>query len=139
MDPNSKLRVDAHVENLIKIRNFVQQTTSALGVAQEQIDDVILAVDEVATNIIVHGYKGQPGMIDIEVSRESDSLLLRLQDQAPGFDPTQVPSPDVTLPLEKRPLGKLGIHLVRHMVDEIIYKIPSGRGNQLTLVKHISD
>lgn len=139
MDPISKLRVEANVKNLVKIRNFVEQSTSGLGVPQETIDDVILAVDEAATNIILHGYKGRPGMIEIEVRKESDTLFLYLQDQAPSFDPRQVLPPDLTLPLAVRPLGKMGVHLMKNLVDEIIYEMPSGGGNQLILVKHISN
>jgi len=139
MDPISRMRVEANVKNLTKIRNFVGQSTSGLGITQDTVDDIVLAVDEAATNIILHGYKEGPGMIEIELRRESDSLFLCLQDQAPSFDPTQVPSPDLTLPLEKRPLGNMGVHLIRHMVDEIIYEIPSGGGNQLILVKKISN
>jgi len=139
MDPISRMRVEANVKNLTKIRNFVGQSTSGLGITQDTVDDIVLAVDEAATNIILHGYKERPGMLEIELRRESDSLFLCLQDQAPSFDPTQVPSPDLTLPLEKRPLGNMGVHLIRHMVDEIIYEIPSGGGNQLILVKKISN
>ncbi len=139
MDPISRLRVEANVKNLSKIRKFVGQSTSGLGITQDTVDDIVLAVDEAATNIILHGYKEGPGMIEIELRRELDSLFLCLQDQAPSFDPTQVPSPDLTLPLEKRPLGNMGVHLIRHMVDEIIYEIPSGGGNMLILVKNISN
>ena len=139
MHPVSQLHVDADVANLVKIREFVQQSTSAQGVTQEIIDDIVLAVDEAVTNIIVHGYKDQPGIIEIEVRRESDTLFLHLQDQAPSFNPTQVPSPDLTLSLEKRPLGHLGVLMIRHIVDEMIYEIRPGGGNLLTLVKNVSN
>lgn len=139
MDNVSRLRVEADVNNLSQIRGYIQNSISTLDVPQGLVDDIVLAVDEAVTNIILHGYKEGPGMIEIELRRESDSLFLCLQDQAPSFDPTQVPSPDLTLPLEKRPLGNMGVHLIRHMVDEIIYEIPSGGGNQLILVKNISN
>lgn len=138
MNPSSRIQIEADVKNLVKIRSFVQQSVSELGVIQEEIDDVILAVDEAATNIILHGYKEEPGMLEIEVSRESDTLVLHLLDQAPSYNPTQVPPPDLTLPLEKRPLGNLGVHLIRNLVDKMIYKTPPGGGNQLTLVKTIT-
>jgi serine/threonine-protein kinase RsbW len=91
------------------------------------------------TNIIVHGYGDRPGMIEIEVRKASGSLFVQLQDQAPSFDPTQVPPPDLTLPLHNRPLGKCGVHLIRNNVDRMIYEIPPGGGNQLTLVKDVSN
>lgn len=139
MDSVSRLCIEANVKNLAKIRNFIQQSTSTLGVSQGKIDDIVLAIDEAVTNIIVHGYKDQQGMIEIEVRREPDFLFICLQDQAPSFDPTLVPPPNLTLPLEKRDLGKYGVHLIRHGVDEIIYEIPPEGGNRLTLVKGISN
>ena len=135
MDPGSSLHIEANVNNLAKIRKFVQQATSALGVTQDTINDIILAVEEAAANIIIHGYKNQPGMIKIVVRKESDSIFIRLQDQAPSFDPTQVPPPDLNRPLDERPLGKLGIYMIKQTVDEMIYDILPGGGNQLTLVK----
>jgi anti-sigma regulatory factor (Ser/Thr protein kinase) len=56
---------------------------------------------------------------------------------APPFDPTRVPDPDLTLPLEERPLGGLGIYLIRQSVDKMVYRaVPEG-GNELTLVKRL--
>jgi serine/threonine-protein kinase RsbW len=138
MNPGSTLQIEADVDNLVTIRQFVQQTTAALGVGQEAQDDVILAVEEAATNIIVHGYQNQPGMIEIDVRKAPDQLIVCLKDRAPNFDPIQVAPPDLTLPLEKRPPGKMGLHLIRQLVDEISYEIPLEGGNQLTLIKTVS-
>jgi anti-sigma regulatory factor (Ser/Thr protein kinase) len=131
----SSLRVIAELRNLDAIRHFVRDTATTLEVDADAIYDALLAVTEAATNIIVHGYRNKPGIIEIEMSREGDSLLVRLRDQADPFDPTSVPAPDLTLPLEKRPSGGMGIHVIRQVTDEMIYRaIPKG-GNELTLVK----
>jgi serine/threonine-protein kinase RsbW len=125
----------AELANLVLIRRFVEKTARSLQADQAAIDDVIQAVDEAATNIIVHGYAAKPGMIDVDVKREGDSLIVRLLDQAPQFDPTTVPPPDLTMPLEKRRPGGLGIHLIREYIDQVRYHaIPQG-GNELTLGK----
>lgn len=76
-------------------------------------------------------------MIDIDVEIHSHRLIIILADQAPSFDPTHVPPPDLTLPLEKRPLGKNGVYLIKNYVDEMNYLIPPEGGNKLTLVKYI--
>jgi serine/threonine-protein kinase RsbW len=131
----SSLRVIAELRNLDAIRHFVRDTATTLEVDADAIYDALLAVTEAATNIIVHGYRNKPGIIEIEMSRKGDSLLVRLRDQADPFDPTSVPAPDLTLPLEKRPFGGMGIHVIRQVTDEMIYRaIPKG-GNELTLVK----
>jgi serine/threonine-protein kinase RsbW len=129
------LRVAADVAQLATIRAFVEQHSRALGVDAFDIYDLILAANEVATNIVVHGYRGQPGIIEIELRQRGTAIEIRLRDQAPLFDPTQVPAPDLTLPLHKRPLGGMGVHVTRELMDAIRYRVTPEGGNELTLVK----
>src|SRR3989304_340568 len=103
----------AEGHNLAAIRRFIQETGAALDASASAIDDLVLAVDESATNIIKHGYGGQLGDIEIEIWREAEAVVVRLRDQAPPFDPTRVPDPDVPLPLDRRPVGGLGVFLTR--------------------------
>jgi serine/threonine-protein kinase RsbW len=125
----------AELDNLAFIRLFIEETAHEIHAPGKAIGDMIQAVDEAVTNIIVHGYSGKPGQIDIEVEREKEFLVVCIRDQAPYFDPTAVPPPDLTLPLEKRPLGGLGVYLMCVYVDEIRYAALSQGGNQLTLAK----
>jgi len=135
MRTSPSLHIAAEVKNLSEIRRFVQETASALGLPPAMIPNVILAVDEAVSNVIAHGYQGQEGAIEIEVSREGDALVIRIRDEAPPFDPTIVPPPDVTLPLEQRIPGGLGIHLIRQIMDEMTHRVTHQGGNELTLVK----
>ena len=75
------------------------------------------------------------GRLEIELERVGDDLVVCLRDEATPFDPTTVPPPDLTLPLAKRPIGGLGIHLVRRTMDKIIHQVTASGGNELTLVK----
>jgi len=125
----------AELENLAVIRRFAEETAQSLQANQAAIDDMIQAVDEAVTNIIVHGYAGRPGTIEVRVKRAGNSLVVRLRDQAPRFDPTAVPPPNLTLPLEKRRPGGLGVHLIRQFVDQVRYRAAPQGGNELTLVK----
>jgi serine/threonine-protein kinase RsbW len=138
MDAVADLFVAAQVENLAEIRRFIRQEAAALGGGEEAICDLELAVDEAACNIICHGYEGRGGTIEVGVKRDEDRLVVRLHDEAPPFDPTRYPPPDVTLPLEKRPLGGLGIFLIRQAVDEMVYRTTPGGGNELTLIKRLA-
>jgi anti-sigma regulatory factor (Ser/Thr protein kinase) len=131
----STLRISAEVPNLVAVLRFVEATAAALQVNRDVIDDMLQAVDELVTNIIVHGYHEQAGNVEIGVSLEGDALVVRLCDQAPLFNPTLVPPPDLTLPLEKRRFGGLGIYLARQFVDSMTYRVTSEGGNELTLRK----
>lgn len=129
------LRVAADVGQLAAIRAFVEQHSRALGIDPFEIYDLILAVNEVATNIVVHGYRGQAGTIEIEMQQRGEALEIRLRDHAPLFDPTRVPPPDLTLPLHQRPFGGMGVHVTRELMDELDYHVTPDGGNELTLVK----
>ena len=135
MNSGATLKVKAELENLVVIRRFVKERTQALHTKPSAIDDVVLAVDEAATNIMIHGYQSEAGQIEIEIQPEESSLIIRLRDQAPVFDPSHVPEPDLTLPFDQRPLGGLGVFLIRHFMDQVIYHPTPGGGNELTLIK----
>jgi len=135
MDRESTLHIAAELENLAVIRRFVEKSATALGADPAATSDVVLAADEAATNVMVHGYRGQPGTIEIEVSRMGDALVVCLRDRAAPFDPTTVPPPDLNRPLEERSPGGMGIYLMRHLVDEVTYHATPQGDNLLTLVK----
>jgi serine/threonine-protein kinase RsbW len=129
------LRVVADVAQLTTIRAFVDQQTRALGIDESAIYDLMLAVNEMATNIVIHGYRRQPGMIEIALRRQGDAIEIQLRDQAWSFDPTRVPPPDLTLPLHKRSFGGMGVHVTRQIMDAMRYRVTPEGGNELTLVK----
>ncbi|UCC75576.1 MAG: ATP-binding protein [Anaerolineales bacterium] len=132
---NRTLRIPAELKNLAEIREFVERAATELGVDEGIVDDMVLAVDEAATNIILHGYELGGGMIEMEIRRDGDALQISLRDEGTPFDPTCFPEPDLHLSLEMRAPGGMGIHLIRQVVDEVNYcTTPQGR-NELTLVK----
>ena len=137
MNTGYSLRLAAELKNLAVIRSFVQESAAVLDVAPAIISDLLLAVDEAATNVITHGYRGQQGTIEIEVKREAVDVVVHVRDNAPPFDPTNVPSPDLTRPLEERSPGGLGIYLIRQYMDEVIYRLMPQGGNELILKKRI--
>jgi serine/threonine-protein kinase RsbW len=133
--------VAANLQNLSRIRRFVAEQGAALGAALDAVDDMILAVDEIATNSVVHGYgnldldasvEGK-AEIEVEVRREGGALVVCLRDEADLFDPRDVPPPDLSLPLEQRPLGGMGVYLVNQLVDELTHAARPQGGNELTL------
>jgi len=136
MAEKSILRVAADLSNLASIRDFVRRTAKLSGGGPALVDDLVLAVDESVTNIIMHGYRGQPGEIEIEVRKDEADFVVTLRDQAPPFDPTRVLPPDLKLPLERRPPGGLGIFLTRQAVDHVMHRVTGDGGNELRLVKH---
>lgn len=128
-------RFTADLSNLAAMRRFVGEVAAAAAGEPEAITDMLLAMNEATTNLVQHGYRGNPGDIEIEVGYEGDALVVCLRDWSPPFDPAQVPDRDVTVPLEERPLGGLGITMMRQLTDDLIYcRWPDGV-NELILIK----
>jgi serine/threonine-protein kinase RsbW len=128
---------EARLADLAAIRAFLQAAGTDLGVADEAISDVVIAVNEAAANVLRHGYLGVPGPLEVVIEREPDSVVVRVRDEAPPFDPTTYPAPDLGVPLEGRRAGGLGIHLARTCVDEMTHSALRREGNELTLVKSL--
>jgi len=135
MKAGSSLKIAAQLDQLDLVRRFVEEQAIALGLDTAKMYDVLLSVDEITTNIVVHGYCGRPGIIEVEMQPAGHTLLVYVRDHAPPFDPTTFPAPDITLPLETRPVGGMGIHIARGFVDTMSYRALSQGGNELTLVK----
>ncbi len=125
----------ATVRDLNDMREFLEQAVLTLAGDDDIAGDLVLAVNEAVTNSLLHGYDGQPGMVVICVEADGNDLAVRLIDDAPPFDPTSVPPPDITLPLEDRPLGGLGVHMMRQLSDELTYRRNETGENELTFVK----
>ena len=135
--PSASLCIAAKFCNLAVIRRFIEDALTARGIDPATIASVVLAVDEAASNIISHGYGDQPGDIEIDVQHERDALAICLRDQAPPFDPTIVPAPDMAAPLEQQAIDGMGMHLIRQIVDSVIHRTTPQGGNELLLVKRL--
>jgi anti-sigma regulatory factor (Ser/Thr protein kinase) len=99
-----------------------------------------LAVDEVATNSITHGYQenGLSGEVLVRVSMDDQALTVTLEDTAPAFNPYErEPGEEATvsLPLEERQVGGLGLFLVLRGVDEFHYEYCDNRNRNIFIVK----
>jgi serine/threonine-protein kinase RsbW len=123
------------VHDLEEVRQFVERAALSLGGEPEAVGDMVVAVNEAVTNILVHGYGNQSGDLLLEVRCRDDVLQVCLEDQAPVFDPLKAPEPDVTLPLEQRPFGGVGVKMMRAFTDELRHEVTAAGGNRLTLKK----
>lgn len=129
----------ARMEDLRELLAFVDAECERTGVPEDAAFALRLAAEETFTNIVRHGYAGGAGPVSAELVRDHRGAVLTLQDQAPPFDPRQAPPPDLDSPAEERPVGGLGWHLVRELVDEIHHRPTPDGGNVFTLIKHLGD
>jgi len=122
--------------DLAEVRRFVEAAASAVGGEEDAVSELVLAVNEAVCNIITHGYGNRSGIVTIDVLRDDHDLAIRLRDRAPAFDPNSVPAPDITIPLNQREHGGMGVHMMRSFTDEMTYRATADGWNELTLVKH---
>lgn len=82
-----------------------------------------VALDELLTNTIEYGFAGRDGgEVTVEVALHRDRVSLTLTDDGRPFDPFALPAPDTSLPVDQRQIGGLGVHLVRGMMDQVMYE-----------------
>ncbi|MGA2161837.1 MAG: ATP-binding protein [Methanoregula sp.] len=134
MIASANLVIPALLDEIPGVSFELEQCMRSSGFSDEQILDLQLAVEEAITNIIVHGYAGTPGTIAIRCRAGPDEAIVEIFDNAPAFDPLQVPEPDTSTDLDDREIGGLGIFLTRQVTDAVMYRYEQGQ-NILTLTK----
>ena len=131
------LRIPAELDRVADVRGLVRDVAGACNAPGPCMDDLVQAVDEAATNVIVHGYRGAPGWVEVAAERVDDRIVVTVTDEAPAFDPTAVPEPDLSVPPARRRPGGMGIHLMREATDRLDHEPRPGGGNILTMARRL--
>lgn len=131
-----ELTIDATVENIETVTEFVNEQLEALECpmkAQMQID---IAIDELFSNIAYYAYNPEigPATVRVEVVENPVSVLITFIDNGVPYDPLKEQDPDITLSAEDRKIGGLGIYMVKKSMDNVSYEYKDGQ-NILTIKK----
>ena len=119
------------------LSGFVDRVREENNLAPALAVRIHLALEEAVCNVIMYAYpKGTVGTMDLDAVRDGNRLRFTLSDRGKAFDPTAAPQVDLKAPLENRPIGGLGIHLVRSIMDSIRYQRLDGK-NVLTMIIHL--
>lgn len=138
MDRLSEVRsFSATLTSLEPIREFLIDSGKLIGLDKSRIYKLCLAVDEIATNIINYGYANSGianPFIDITMILDNEILKVILEDKAVPFNPFEMDIPgekELSLPLEQRPIGGLGIMLAKNNVDKFLYEYVNGKNRNI--------
>ena len=113
------------------------QFAAAKDMETTTIRELHVVFDELLSNIVRHAYLDEENHeIEVEIDDSSKSLKITIEDDGIPFNPLEADKPDTSSPLEERPIGGLGIHLVLNMVDELTYKRDGDR-NVVVLTKSL--
>jgi serine/threonine-protein kinase RsbW len=127
-------------KSLKAISEFIIELAEEASFSPSEIYAIQTAVDEACANIIDHAYGGEHiGKIVITASEIQNGLKIILQDKGEAFDPSEVPNPDISSPLEARRERGLGVFFMRQLMDKVTYEFSQKDGNTLVLIKFKGD
>jgi len=125
------------IQQIPQLAEFVETIAADKNLDQATAMSLNLALEEAVTNVILYAYPdGIDGLVDIEAYIRPDCLEFILSDNGKPFDPTAAPDADITLGVNERSIGGLGIYLVRNIMDTVSYRYENGK-NVLTMIKKI--
>ena len=134
MSAKLHLKLEARPEELSRINAALEELGEREGWHPKLLYRVNLVLEEVGLNVMTHGQAAGARELEIILSSEADAVTIEMVDDGPRFDPLQdAPRPNAEAPLEERPVGGLGVHLVRTIMDEVYYRYEDGK-NRLVLV-----
>jgi serine/threonine-protein kinase RsbW len=137
MNQSFEITIGSDIGEIPAVSERLEEEMASYRFGPGTILDTQLAVEEVITNIIVHGYKKAGCTIHLSCCFTGDGIEIRIADSAPPFNPLSVPEPELYGDIDTRGIGGLGIYLVRQVMDGLSYRYEDGK-NILTLVKRRS-
>ncbi len=137
MEALPRLRRPADMDHLAPLMEFVGGHAQAAGLDAQGCYRVDLAAEEVLTNIIKYAYGPAGGEVEVACGRVGADFVMEFRDQGQPFDPLEADEPTLSDSMEDRPVGGLGIHLVRQVMDRATYQ-RLGDTNLLRLEKEIT-
>ena len=125
------------IEKISQLSEFVETIAEEAGLDMSLTMSLHLAIEEAVVNVMEYAYpKDTQNEVHIDVDTQDGQIIFTITDSGVAFDPTAQGDVDTTLSAEERPIGGLGIHLVRQIMDDISYQRVNGK-NILTLKKNI--
>ncbi len=131
-----ELTMDASIESIPPLTETVDAMLEAMDCPMRVQAQIDIAIDEVFSNIANYAYAPDTGsaLVRIETCRDPASITLTFKDRGVAYNPLEKKDPDVTLELEEREIGGLGIFMVKKSMDKMFYR-RRGRQNVLTVFK----
>ena len=128
----------AKTDALSDVLGFVEEILESCECSMKNQTAISVAIEEVFVNVASYAYGEGSGDVTLEIGFDEASrdVTFRLMDQGIPFDPLQKPDPDITLSVEERQIGGLGIFIVKKTMDTVRYAYEDGK-NILTMIKKI--
>lgn len=134
-----KYKVGCSIENLKGVRDFIRGSLKENGVPDLQISEMVLALDEMCSNLMIHAHHCNPDdLFDLHIIVEKNKpVVFEIIDDGNAFDINQFSEPELGNLVNEKRKGGLGIRLVKSIMDKIEYQSRSGK-NICRLIKHVN-
>ena len=133
----ASLSIPARRDAFEQLRVLLLSVAGELRIPERETDHLLIAADEVFSNIAAYAYPGGEGTVEVQMAEPDGGTAIRLvfSDRGIPFDPLAAAPPDTAAPLAERRIGGLGIHVVRKLMDRVDYRRTEDGRNVLTLEK----
>jgi serine/threonine-protein kinase RsbW len=126
-----------NLTELNSVSKQIEEFTQLQGLSKKTILEITLCIEEHVTNIITHGYQdSEEHWIGITLSRAGEKFFVSIEDDGIPYNPTEAAAPDLESTLEERKIGGLGVHLIKHYMDDMVYQ-RYGKRNVFVMTKNI--
>jgi serine/threonine-protein kinase RsbW len=140
MDKDSDTRtllIENRMDELSVVADFLDELAEEWVLSAALVLSLNLVLEEALTNIIIYGFNiGEEHTIEMNFKKSADNISILLTDDGKAYDPTLKEDPDITLSADERPIGGLGIFLIKKIMDKVEYHRMNNK-NFLSLTKNI--
>ncbi|NCC45950.1 MAG: ATP-binding protein [Bacteroidia bacterium] len=136
--PEQKLlTVSNKIDELARVASFLEELGDEWNLPASLVMSLNLVLEEALTNTILYGFNDDNDhLIEISCNKGESQISFTIQDDGIEYDPTKKEDPDISLPAGERPIGGLGIFLIKKIMDSVQYKRIDNKNN-LILIKNI--
>ncbi|MBR0444081.1 MAG: ATP-binding protein [Clostridia bacterium] len=124
----------ASIDCLQDVLSLIERELEAVDCPMRTTIQISVAAEEIFANIARYAYPESGGTAVIRIEADEHETVIRFTDAGIPFNPLEKPDPDISLPVEQREAGGLGIYMVKKTMDEVTYQ-RDGLNNILTIVK----
>ncbi|MCR4749970.1 MAG: ATP-binding protein [Lachnospiraceae bacterium] len=134
----NRIKIQAQTEHLHEVLLFVDGHLEEMGASMKVQMQIDMAVEELFVNIAHYAYAPDIGdaIICVTKDKEKNQISITFTDSGKAYNPLEKPDPDVTLSVEERSIGGLGIYMVKKSMDDMHYEYKDGQ-NILTIMKRL--
>jgi len=134
---NKTVRITNQRDQVDTVRKFFDDYSKENKLTEKTVHDIQMALDELLTNIVNYGYEDtDEHQIDIHFGVNDDAVKVEIVDDSKPYNILEKDNPDISLSMEDKPIGGLGIFLIKKLMSNVDYYTEEGK-NHLVMIKEL--